>query len=188
MLVRARYSNNRSFILINPNPSYKRIIKKEGFIYRDTSVNPFFSLPCCCCWMRLSTSICSVVFFLKASFSSKDAVLICTFLGTFCLNPHLRSIQGICGYNDILSRFSLLPSPQPVLWSSILDCCFLLTLFLCCKYLLLLTQMVFHFLVYSLTLLSLLPHIFLTKHRPMFYVYEDLWLHEQQIFCLDKLS
>jgi len=33
--------------------------------------------------------------FLKASFSSLDAVLTCTFLGTFCLKPHLRRMRYI---------------------------------------------------------------------------------------------
>src|SRR6476620_3652589 len=68
--------------------------------------------------------------FLKSSFSSLEAVLTCTFLGTFCLKPHLRRIQGICEYNDILYSFSLLSLPQPALWSN--PDCFLLTLILCC--------------------------------------------------------
>jgi hypothetical protein len=41
--------------------------------------------------------------FLKLSFSSRDAVVLtCTFLGTFCLKPHLRRIQGLWEYSDIL--------------------------------------------------------------------------------------
>jgi hypothetical protein len=32
----------------------------------------------------------SVLSFLKLSFSSEDAVLTCTFLGTFYLNPYFR--------------------------------------------------------------------------------------------------
>jgi len=36
-----------------------------------------------------------------------DAVFTCTFLGTFCLKPHLRRMRDICGHGDTLSRFSL---------------------------------------------------------------------------------
>jgi hypothetical protein len=50
-----------------------------------------------------------------------DAVFTCTFLGTFCLKPHLRRMCDICGHGDTLSRFSLLLILPPVLWSN-LDC------------------------------------------------------------------
>ena len=50
----------------------------------------------------------SVLSFLKASFSSMDAVLTCTFLGIFCLNPHFRRMRRyMYGYDGILCHFSL---------------------------------------------------------------------------------
>ena len=159
-------------------------LTRESWKKNDSSVDIIVKLSgsCSCC---LSTKICSV--FLKASSSSLDAVLTCTFLGTFCLKPHLRSMGYMCEYNDIWYRFSLwLTLPLLVSWSNL--CCFLLAWFLYCRYRLLITpMMVYLSLAYSLIILNLLSRIFLTKHKPMLYFYADLWLHEQ-ISCLDKLN
>ncbi len=59
---------------------------------------------------------------------------------------------GICEHNDTLSRFSLLSSLQPALWSN--HDCFPLIMFLCCKqFLLIFLMVVYRVLDYYLILL-----------------------------------
>ncbi len=90
MLVRACYSNYRSFILQS-----KRFLlenhKEEWFFQWYYGKKSFCRCRCRC--RCLSTSIWTT--FLKSSFSSLDApaVLTCTFRGTFCLYPHLQRMR-----------------------------------------------------------------------------------------------
>src|SRR3954468_2389888 len=105
------YSHNRPFLFIYPNTPYQRIIKEKRFVQRYYGKSIFLLLLLLLLLLHIHKYLSGL--FLKAYFSSLDAVFTCTFLGTFCLKPHLRRIQGICEYSDILYRFSLLSSLQP---------------------------------------------------------------------------
>src|SRR3569833_1514168 len=97
MFMRACYSDYRSFALIYPNAPYKIIIKEKGFVqrYYGKSIFQLLFLFLFLFLLVVALSIHKYLFclFLKSSFSSWDAVLTCTFLGTFCLKPHLRRMR-----------------------------------------------------------------------------------------------
>ena len=109
MFVPACYPNYWSIISINPNSSYKRIIKKEWFIQRSYGKSIFLQL---LLLLLLMLHIHKYLFglFLKASFSSTDAVLTCIFLGTFCLKPHFRRIRYMWVKWYLISLFFMINS------------------------------------------------------------------------------
>ena len=170
----ACYPYHRSFFLVNPDLSYQRIVEEKGFIQRYYG-KPF-----------LASGIHKYLtgLFLKASFSSLDAVFTWTFLGTFCLNPHFLNTVNVsiiffyCGFFSII-----ISSVQLVLWSNHS----LLLLFFTEYFVFILYSLsvrifvdVFRFLVCLLILPCLPHHIFSTIGRPNSYFYESLWLRGLQ--------
>jgi hypothetical protein len=112
---------------------------------------------------------------------------VCTFLGTFCLKPHLRRIQGICGYSDsVLSThlynqlFNLLCGPA--LWLLSFSIVFILYSLSAQVF-----ANVYHFLAYPLIPLCLLHHIFLTSWKPKDCFYAFLLQHEKELVHLLEL-